>query len=211
MKEDLELLQRCTKAVDERLSGKRLAHVHSVSDYAMKMAKIYGASEFDAQIAGLLHDWDKLYKDDELLARMAEFDIPVPENVEYLFPILHSFTGAKAVRREFPELTDEIESAIWHHSLGGSNLCTLDMIVFVADAIEPLRSAEHRPDLETIRAMVGVEPLENIYFETYAETMRSLVNRKRCIHSDAFEIWNNLVKKFHPVDKSKQGRCDIVL
>ena len=211
MQEDLDLLQRCIEAVDSRLSGKRLEHVHSVSEYAAFIAKLYGANEFDAKIAGLLHDWDKLYKDDELLARMAQFNIPVSKDVEYLYPILHSFTGAKAVRCVFPELTDEIESAIWHHSLGGSDLCALDMIVFVADAIEPLRSSQHRPDLEIIRAMVGVESIERIYFETYTETMRSLVNRRRCIHPDAFEIWNNLVKKFHPVDVSKQGRCDVVL
>ena len=211
MQKDLELLKRCEKEVDARLSDKRLEHVYSVSNYAKKMAKIYGVCEFDAQIAGLLHDWDKLYKDEELIDRMKQFNIPIPEHVEYLFPVLHSFTGAKAVREVFPQLSDEIESAIWHHSLGGSELCPLDMVIFVADAIEPLRSANKRPDLEKIRSMVGASPLEEVYFETYTETMRSLVNRKRCIHPDAFKIWNNLVRKFHPIDPSKQGRCDAVL
>lgn len=36
MKEDKKFLKRVTKAVDERLSGKRLDHVHSVSEYAMQ-------------------------------------------------------------------------------------------------------------------------------------------------------------------------------
>lgn len=211
MQENLELFKRCEEAVNARLGGKRLEHVYSVSDYAVHMAKLYGVNEFDARIAGLLHDWDKLYKDDELLQRMAEFDIPCPEHVEYLFPVLHAFTGAKAVRKEFPELTPEIESAIWHHSLGGSDLCALDMLIFVADAIEPLRKADRRPDLQTIRNMVGNEPLDVVYFETYTETMRSLVNRRRCIHPAAFEIWNDLVRKYHPVDTSRQGRNDIVL
>lgn len=93
MKEDKKLLKRVTKAVDKRLSGKRLEHVHSVSECAAKLARIYGANEFDARIAGLLHDWDKLLTDDELPARLDELGIERPANIEYLYPVLHSFTA----------------------------------------------------------------------------------------------------------------------
>ena len=97
MKEDKRFLKRVTKAVDERLSGKRLDHVHSVSEYACKLARMYGVSEYDARIAGLLHDWDKLLTDDELPARLDELGIERPDHIEYLYPVLHSFTGAAAV------------------------------------------------------------------------------------------------------------------
>ena len=56
MQEDTEFYRRVSDAVDARLSGKRLAHSHSVSDYAVELARIYGVNQFDAAIAGLLHE-----------------------------------------------------------------------------------------------------------------------------------------------------------
>lgn len=209
MEEDLELLGRIEAAVDARLSGKRLKHVHSVSETAASMARTYGVSEFDARVAGLLHDWDKLLTDAELPARVDELGIERPEHMELLLPVLHSFTGAKAVRREFPELTDDIESAIWHHTLGGLEMSPLDMVIFTADMVEPLRKP--RPGLPELRAKVGEISLDELYFEAYILTMRSLVDRKRFIHPLAFDIWNGLVEKHHPVDVSKQGNADVVL
>lgn len=209
MEEDLELLGRIERAVDARLSGKRLKHVHSVSETAASMARTYGVNEFDARVAGLLHDWDKLLTDAELPARVDELGIERPEHMELLLPVLHSFTGAKAVRREFPELTDDIESAIWHHTLGGLEMSPLDMVIFTADMVEPLRKP--RPGLPELRAKVGEISLDELYFEAYILTMRSLVDRKRFIHPLAFDIWNGLVEKHHPVDVSKQGNADVVL
>ena len=211
MEVDEEFLQRVSDAVDKRLSGKRLEHVHSVSEYAAKLAEIYGANVFDAKVAGLLHDWDKLLTDDELPARLDELGIERPAQIEYLYPVLHSYTGAVAVRREFPELTDEIESAISRHTLGAVDMSDLDMVIFIADMIEPLRKAKKRPDVKRMREMVGNVSLEELYFEGYAATIRSLVERRRFIHPVAFEIWNGLVEKYHPVDKSRQGDANIVL
>lgn len=211
MEPDEELLQRITDAVDKRLTGKRLKHVHSVSEYAAKLAKKYGVNAFDARVAGLLHDWDKLLTDEELPARLDELGIARPEHIEYLYPVLHSFTGAAAVQREFPEITDEVASAIHNHTLGDIEMSDLDMVIFVADMIEPLRKSKGRPDVTRLRKMAGKVPLEELYFEAYASTIRSLADRKRFIHPIAFEIWNGLVEKYHPVNKSRQGDANIVL
>lgn len=211
MQESEELLAKYTAAVDARLSGKRLAHVHSVSEYAAQMAEIYGADVFEARVAGLLHDWDKLLTDDEFPARMEELGIQPPEQVELMWPVLHSFTGARAVAREFPELPDSVISAIWNHTLGAVEMSDLDMVVFIADMIEPLRDAERNKGIGKLRKKVGKVSLEELYFGAYRQTMNSLVMRKRTIHPSALDIWNALVIKHHPVDKSRQGRADIVL
>ena len=212
METDEELLARCEQAVDARLSGKRLAHVHSVSDYAAELARVYGADEFEARLAGLLHDWDKLYRDEEFEARYAELGMELPEHHELLWPVLHSFTGAEAVHRAFPELPDTVLSAIWHHTLGGVDMSDLDMVLFVADAIEPLRRADGRPELQRLRDMVGQTSLGQLYFACYIELMHSLVARQRFIHPDAFDIWNGLVERYadHSRQKKRQGDPDIV-
>lgn len=211
MQEDTEFYRRVSDAVDARLSGRRLAHSHSVSDYAVELARIYGVNQFDAAIAGLLHDWDKLIVDDDFPARLDELGIPRPEHIELLYPVLHSFTGARAVRREFPELTDEIESAIWHHTLGGLHMGDLDKVIFIADMIEPLRKTKGRPLIKKLREMVGTMSLDDLYFEAYVVTMDSLVIRKRFIHPAAFDIWNGLVQQHTRKDKSRQGDPNVIL
>lgn len=210
-KEQKKLLKKVTKAVNKRLSGKRLAHVHSVSDTAAKLASIYGVDEFDARIAGLLHDWDKLLTDAELPARLEELGIEQPENIEYLYPVLHSFTGAKAVQQEFPELSDEIIQSIHNHTLGAHDMSDLDIVIFVADMIEPHRQTKGRPQIKELRKLVGKVPLDELYFAGYGVTMYSLLDRRRFIDPSAVDIWNGLVKKHHPIDASRQGNPDVVL
>ena len=212
MQENEELLKKYTDAVDARLSGKRLEHVHSVSEYAAKMARAYGVNEFDARVAGLLHDWDKLLTDEEFPARLVELGIEPPEQVELMWPVVHSFTGAKAVEREFPELEPQIISAIWNHTLGAVEMTDLDKVVFIADMIEPKRKADKRPYVQEMRKAVGKISLDELYFKAYQETMYSLITRRRYIHPIAFEIWNGLVAIHHPVQgKRGQGNPDVVL
>lgn len=211
VQEDQKLYERVEAAVDKRLRGKRLKHVHSVSTCAVELAHTYGVNEFDAKVAGILHDWDKLLTDDELVERMHEFDLEVPEHYELLYPVLHAFTGAAAVHREFPELSDDIISAIYKHSLGDLEMSDLDKVIFIADMIEPLRDASKRPRLKKIRKKVGKVSLDDLYWLSYIDTMAGLVERKRFIHPAAFDIWNDLVAKHHKVDKSKQGDPDVVL
>lgn len=211
MKEDEGFYKRMKAAVDARLSGKRLAHVHSVSKCAAKLAELYGVNVFDARVAGLLHDWDKLLTDAELPARMDELGIERPDHIELLYPVLHSFTGARAVKREFPELSDDIVSAIWNHTLGSLEMSELDIVVFVADMIEPGRKSRKGWGVDELREKAGKVGLDELYFMAYMQTMRSLIERRRFIHPAAFDIWNGLVAKHHPVDVSKQGNANIVL
>lgn len=204
-------MKRVNEAVDARLSGRRLEHVHSVSKTAAELARTYGANVFDAKVAGLLHDWDKLLTDDELPARLEEFGLETPENIEYLYPVLHSYTGAEAVKREFPELSDEIIDAIRHHTMGALDMSDLEMIIFIADMIEPGRQTKGRPQIKRLRKHAGKIPLDELYFEAYATTLVSLLDRKRFIDPEALGIWNGLVRRHHPIDKSKQGDPDVVL
>lgn len=206
-----KLLKKATKALNKRLAGKRLQHAHSVSETAVKLARLYGVDEFDARIAGLLHDWDKLLTDDELVERLEELGIEQPDNIEYLYPVLHSFTGAEAVRREFPELDESIIHAIHNHTLGSHDMSDLDIIIFVADMIEPHRQTKGRPQIKALRKLVGEVPLDELYFAGYGVTMYSLLDRRRFIDPSAVDIWNGLVKKHHPIDKSRQGDPDVVL
>ena len=190
------LLEKYSNAVNNRLPAKRAQHVHSVSDFAGRLANFYGFDNYEPKVAGLLHDWDKIYKGQHLVKRMIRFGLSVPKNVELLYPVLHCFTGANAVKQQFPEVSKEVIHAIYHHTLGGVEMNPLDMIVYVADSIEPMRSDENRPALKNLRDMVGKEPLHRLYMAVYDETLHSLIDRKRFIHPMTLEIYNGIAAKF---------------
>lgn len=58
--------------LEKRVGPRRFKHSLGVSETAEELARIYGADETAARVAGLLHDWDKGYDDPGILARADE-------------------------------------------------------------------------------------------------------------------------------------------
>ena len=73
------LLKRIQELLDVRMKDKRKRYVHSlgVAETALHLAEVYGVDRFDAAAAGLIHDWDKVLSDDELVARALHYGIKV--------------------------------------------------------------------------------------------------------------------------------------
>ena len=70
-----EFYEQARKRLKERLDRKRYEHSLSVSDMAVRLARAYGVDERKARLAGLLHDWDKDYSDDEARARARDLGV----------------------------------------------------------------------------------------------------------------------------------------
>ena len=70
------LLTRIHELLDVRMKDKRKRYVHSlgVAETALRLAEVYGVDRFDAAAAGLIHDWDKVLSDDELVTRALHQD-----------------------------------------------------------------------------------------------------------------------------------------
>jgi len=168
----------------------RLLHSFSVAETAADMARKYAIDVKKAQIAGLLHDWDKDLSNEELLERAIKFDIELVEGIEDMAALLHALTGAVAVKREFPQLEDDIIQAIARHTAGAPDMTDLDMIIYVADMIEPLRS---QGNLMPLRVIVGKVPLEALFLKSFEMSIEHLLRRHRFIHPDSLEVWNTYV------------------
>lgn len=170
----------------------RLLHSLSVAEMASTMARKYGIDEEKARIAGLLHDWDKNLTDQQLFARAKEFGIQTHENFEDLGATLHALTGAVAVKRAFPQLEDDIIQAIARHTSAAPDMSDLDMIIYVADMIEPLRS---QGNLTPLRVIVGKVPLEALFLKSYEMSMEHLLRRHRFMHPGSVGVWNAYVAR----------------
>jgi predicted HD superfamily hydrolase involved in NAD metabolism len=174
------------------LTEYRLLHSIGVAETAASMAEQYGMDVEQARIAGLLHDWDKNLSDEQLFERAREFDIELVASLEDMAALLHAQTGAAAVKREFPELDAAVIQAIARHTSAAPDMTNLDMIIYVADMIEPLRS---RGNLTPLRTIVGKVPLETLFLKSFGITMAHLISRHRFIHPVALEVWNTYIAR----------------
>jgi predicted HD superfamily hydrolase involved in NAD metabolism len=175
-----------------RLTEYRFLHSLSVEETAVSMAMAYGVDPDEARIAGLLHDWDKNYRDDELIERARSFNIPLGDYGEDMAALLHAQTGAEALKRRFPELSPAVIQAVARHTSAAPDMTGLDMVIYIADMIEPLRT---QGNLKTLRSLVGKMTLEELFLRAYETTMRHLVSRHRFIHPDSLEVWNAYVRR----------------
>lgn len=187
-----EIYDDARKKLEKRLTQYRLLHSISVSEIAALMASVYGVNTEYAQVAGLVHDWDKNYSDKELVKRAKKYGIELPRDQRNLAFLLHAHTGACAVAEEYPELPPEIIQAIHRHTSAAIDMSNLDMVIYIADMIEPMRSA---PSLQPLRSLAGNVPLEELFIKCYQATLEHLIRRRRYIHPDSMEVWNAYAAK----------------
>ena len=139
--------------LEKRVGPRRFKHSLGVSETAEKLARVYGADETAARVAGLLHDWDKGYDDPGILARADELGMELDAELVAMPRVLHGLTAAVALGRAFPELPPEVLAAVERHTLGDAGMSDLDMIVYIADALEPGRKGKV---VEKLREKIGV-------------------------------------------------------
>lgn len=188
-----EFFSRAQQLLEKRVSPHRFEHCCSVARYSAHLAKLYHYPEKEARIAGLLHDWDKAYTNDDIRARALAFKTRIDgEVLDFLPALLHGPTGACALETDFPFLDGRILRAIERHTAGHEQMSDLDCIVYVADALEEGRSY---PGIEDLRALPGTVSLQELFFETYKHVLLYLVQRNAQLHPRTLCVWNWYVRQ----------------
>jgi len=108
--------------VREKVGAKRFEHTKRVIDLASEMAERFGESVEKAELAALLHDYEK----DP--AGGVENDIR------------HGEIAAEAVARDFGVKDTDVLNAIRYHTTGRAGMSRLERIIFLADTVEPGRT-----------------------------------------------------------------------
>lgn len=167
-------------------------HSLSVAECAENLAGRYGVDAYSAWVAGILHDWDKALADEDVLTRAQDFGLPVlPEDIANPY-LLHARTGAQAVKGLFREVTEEIAVAIERHTLGDADMRPLDMVLYVADMIEPGRRF---PGVDVLRESVATVSLRELFALCYQHSVEHLVRARRPVHPLTVEVWNSLIAR----------------
>ena len=113
---------------------------------------------------------DKGYDDPGILARADELGMELDAELSAMPRVLHGLTAAVALGRAFPELPPEVLAAVERHTLGAVDMSDLDMIVYIADALEPGRKGKM---VQKLREKVGELELRDLFLEVYAYSVPS--------------------------------------
>ena len=148
-----EFFENIKSQQKEKLSQKRYDHVMRVAELAFRLAQNHGVDPVRAYTAGLLHDCAKYLKDEEILREADSLGI-VYDEVEKnnASNLLHSKVGAVWAKTKYGIEDEEILSAITYHTTGKPGMTKLELIINLADILEPGRVMDYNPSLDAIRS-----------------------------------------------------------
>ena len=168
---NLKLLQ---KQMKEELSEDRFEHTLGVMYTAESLAMRYGVDMTKAAVAGLLHDCAKCIPNAQKLKMCKKHDIEITEMEEKNPSLLHAKLGAYMAEAAYGVDDPEILSAIKWHTTGKPDMSMLDIIIYMADYIEPNR--DKAPNLKQIRKLC-FENIEEALYQVLEGTLEYLSDR----------------------------------
>ncbi len=177
-----EILDLLANWLDEEF----FTHSLRVRDMAKGMAEKFGVDTEKAALAGLLHDYGKGIKEIDIISEAKKLNIPVGYIEESDPYLLHAPVGAELISSQLGIDDSNIINAVSRHTVGEPSMSKLDMIVYIADMVEPARTFS---GLEKIRDFDGKRLIE-VFELAYTHTLCHLVRRKKLIHPKTFEVWN---------------------
>lgn len=184
------VIARIRAELEERMSAalpRRFEHSLRVAATAVELAGVYGVDEFEAEAAGLIHDWDKVLPSSELIARAARYRLEIAGPPALAVGTLHGPVAAVELAERFPELPGSVFQAVARHTVAAEDMAPLDMVLFVADALEPGRGGDHVGEL---RALVGEERLEEVFFQCFSRGLVYVMETGRYLYPTALSIYN---------------------
>lgn len=180
-------------AIREKLKDKldpmRYEHSLSVSYTCMNLAMRYGYDMDQAELAGLLHDCAKRYNDQIIIQKCAKHGIGITEDERQAPAVLHAKYGAWVAENKYGITDRIILDAIACHTTGKPAMNWLDLILFIADYIEPRRFKAS--NLAQVRKL-AYDSLEDAAFEIISSTLDYLKKKGAYIDSmtlRAFEYY----------------------
>lgn len=182
-------IERICEMLAVRMEGAKKRHVHSlgVASCASELAGAYGVDRYLACVAGLIHDWDKVISNEEVVARALHYGIDIAGSPALAAPLLHGPVAARELPELFPELPEEVFQAVARHTVGAPDMTPLDMVVFIADAIEPGRKGDYA---HRLREQVGQVSLAELFFSCFSQGLVYVIQTGRYLYPTAIDIYN---------------------
>ena len=159
------------KKLRKELDDSRYRHTLGVMFTAASMAMVFGVSLEQAQTAGLLHDCAKCIPNEKKISMCRKHKVPLTAFEETHPFLIHAKLGAYLAGKKYGVEDREVLGAITWHTTGKPEMTKLEMIVYIADYIEPQR--DKAPRLAEIRRL-AFEDLEECMYQILKDSMAYL-------------------------------------
>ena len=165
----------------------RFNHSLRVIEMALKLNQIHNLNinEEVIKIAGLVHDYAKVYSE-EVLLKYIKKEFPTDLELLNFKEVFHSLVGDIIVKDELAIMDNDILDAIKYHTTGKSKMSDLTKVIYLADYIEVGRKFK---EASTIREL-AYKSLDSAVFEMTKNTINYLQNKGLDIYSKTFETYN---------------------
>lgn len=182
-------INRIKLNVQAMLSNERYLHTLRVMDESVKLAKQYGLAPEQAKLAALLHDYAKCLPVEVLKAEINTYKLP-SDLLSYHHELWHGPVAAEIARREY-NVNADIYNAIYYHTTAREGMSLLELIIFVADYIEPARDFE---GVAEVRKLAEID-LEQAAQKAIQNTVIYLMRKNASVYPDSFHAYNGLTNK----------------
>lgn len=167
------------------IEPERRAHVDGCIKEAICLSNHWGEDPARAATAALLHDLTKSLTREEQLKLCEKYGI-IPRTADIVsFGPLHAITGAEIARESFGA-DNETASAIRYHTTGRAGMSKLEMIIYLADYIEPTRSFK---GVQEVRDL-AYDSLDLAMLAALSNTIRKVCGRRKPLSTDTIEAYN---------------------
>ncbi len=176
--------------LEKSLKTSRYQHSLGVAETAVFLARRFGVDEEQAQVAGLLHDCAREFRNEDLITE-AEKRLIMVGDIERQMPLLlHAYVGSRLVTEKYGVSDHAIEQAIWRHTVGGAKMTKLDKIIWFADMIEPNRDY---PGVEELRSLAKTAALDDMVLAGLTQSITFVLQKGGLIHPDTVIARNEIL------------------
>ena len=196
-------IEKMRELLKQALPRKRFDHSVLVYETALKLGKAHGCDLQQVAVAALLHDCGREVPIRDSLDKVRALGLPL-DFVEENQPILlHAKLGAWYAEHKYGVTNPAILRAIRLHTTGAPDMTDLDMVVFLADLLEPTRDFPHIDELRKL----AKEDLRAAMFQAFKNTMNYLVTYDLLVHPNCVAAYNQIAafykRQAHPERKGK--------
>lgn len=173
------------------LSEGRFIHSLGVAECARELALRFDCDAEKAYLAGLLHDCATKYSPEEMLALAVREGLCEPDAViDNPTAEFHARLGAVVAKEEFGITDGDILNAVVLHQEGGVPMTKLEIIISLADAIEPSRKGEK---IDAIRE-VAKRDLIAAYLEKCKLYMTNIIAAGNTLSQKRVDVYNYILR-----------------
>ena len=181
--------------MQKRLDAELYEHSIATAETAVELAERYGSKREKAYLAGLVHDYGKRLKRQQLLEVAESYNLKLDSITLGEARLLHAPVGAVLLTEELKIKDRELLSAVSYHTTGYSGMTLLAKVLYLADCIEPGRNFD---GVDKIRELAAID-LEQALLAAVDRTICSVVTRGLKLHPRSVAFRNSLLDSIKKV------------